>query len=244
MRLLELTLDTPAANLALDEALLEHAERSVGDPYEVLRIWEPTETMVVCGRSSKIHEEVFQQACQQDGVPILRRCSGGASIVTGPGCLMYGLVLSYQRRPALRMIEQAHRFVLDSLAISLNYHVADVKRAGISDLATGSTLPQKFSGNSLRCRRTHLLYHGTLLYNYPLAQIGRYLTSPPRQPDYRLQRDHASFVSNLAVPRDAIRAALLNAWTLAGPLHPWPESLTDYLLFEKYSRDDWNLVGS
>ena len=242
MQLLDLTLETMSANLALDEALLEQAENNGGKPYEVLRIWEPTETMVVCGRSSKIEEEVYQQTCQRDGVPILRRCSGGASIVTGPGCLMYGLVLSYQKRPELKMIEQAHHFVLNALVAAFNRQVSKVSRAGISDLVIGDTLLRKFSGNSLRCRRTHMLYHGTVLYDFPLDEVGRYLAEPPRQPDYRHQRDHTSFVCNLVVPRNVIHAALLDAWKLTGPLHSWPETLTDQLVYEKYSRDTWNLA--
>ena len=50
MKLLELTLPTPAENLALDEALLDAAE--AGElPDEVLRLWEPSQPLVVVGRS-------------------------------------------------------------------------------------------------------------------------------------------------------------------------------------------------
>ena len=57
MWFLDLTLETPAANLALDEALLEEAE--LGEtPCELLRVWEPTSPLVVLGRSSQIQNEV------------------------------------------------------------------------------------------------------------------------------------------------------------------------------------------
>ena len=48
MKLLDLTLDSPAENLALDEALLEQAEAD--GPQEVLRLWEPESPLVVMGR--------------------------------------------------------------------------------------------------------------------------------------------------------------------------------------------------
>jgi lipoate---protein ligase len=48
MQLLELTLDTPAENLALDEALLLATE-AAGEPQETLRIWEPRLHFVVLG---------------------------------------------------------------------------------------------------------------------------------------------------------------------------------------------------
>ena len=56
VHLLDLTLETPAENVALDEALLESAERGEG-PSDVLRLWEPRTPMVVIGRSSKIADE-------------------------------------------------------------------------------------------------------------------------------------------------------------------------------------------
>ena len=106
-----MTLPSPAENLALDEALLEEAERG-SQPAEVLRLWEPAATMVVVGRATKVDSEVHVATCRERQIPILRRSSGGAAIVTGPGCLMYALVLSHQRRPALRRIQEAHRLVL------------------------------------------------------------------------------------------------------------------------------------
>ena len=72
---LPLTLETPAANLALDEALLDAAvDGELAG--EVLRLWEPTQFFVVLGRSSKV-AEVHADACRRDDVAILRRPSGG-----------------------------------------------------------------------------------------------------------------------------------------------------------------------
>ena len=48
MKQLDLTLPSPAENLALDEALVETAD--VDDTHsEMLRLWEPRETFVVIG---------------------------------------------------------------------------------------------------------------------------------------------------------------------------------------------------
>ena len=133
MLILNLTLDSPAENLALDEALLQAAEDDLG-PGEVLRLWEPRQTFVVLGSSSRWKEETNIAACSADGVPILRRPSGGAAIVTGLGCLMYAIVLSYERHPRLQAIDEAHQHVLGRLAESIGRHVPGVRQAGISDL--------------------------------------------------------------------------------------------------------------
>jgi lipoate-protein ligase A len=236
MQFLELTLETPAENLALDEALLVAAEEDEA-PAEVLRLWESPTTVVVLGSSSRYESETIVASCLRDGVPILRRASGGAAIVTGLGCLMYGVVLSYERQPHLRMIEEAHRHVLGALARSFSKRVRGVEHLGTSDLALGG---RKFSGNSMRCKRGHLLYHGTLLYDFPLPCIAEYLGTPARQPTYRKNRPHEEFVTNLPLSRDDLIAAVREGFSAHEPIAAWPRELTRQLVEEKYSSDEWS----
>jgi lipoate-protein ligase A len=236
MKLLDLTLATPAENLALDEALLEAAEAGeVAD--EVLRLWESPQPMVVLGRSSKVAEEVDLAACLRDGVPILRRASGGAAIVAGPGCLMYGVVLRYAGREHLRLLDEVHRHVLGIVRSAVEPLLSGVEHVGTSDLAIGG---RKFSGNSLRCKRDHFLYHGTLLYGLDLSLVGRLLRMPPRQPEYRGGRLHGDFVGNIAIGGDALRRAVAAGFDARQALVGWPEERTMELIAARYSRDGWN----
>lgn len=236
MLLLDLTLPTAEENLALDEALLEHAE-ATDDTREILRIWEAPQAMVVIGRSSKINEEVHRATCSRQGIPVLRRTSGGASIVAGPGCLMYAVLLSTKLRPELAQLSEAHRAVLEPLAAALAKRVPTVRWEGTSDLAMGA---QKFSGNSLRCKRSHVLYHGTLLYDFPLRLVGNLLAFAPRQPTYRAGREHNEFVTNLPLSRAALCQAVREAFSAAEVVSEWPRELTAQLVREKYSQADWN----
>jgi len=213
MRCLDLTLPTPAENIALDETLLDAAEDQ-REPVETLRFWESPLPAVIVGRSSKIALEVRLEACQAEGVPVLRRSSGGAAVVIGPGCLMYSLVLNLARRPALRAVSAAHRFVLGKMAEALRPIAPGIRCRGISDLVLGE---RKFSGNSLRLKRANLLYHGTILYDFRLEWISRYLAMPPREPDYRNGRPHEEFVTNLPVPVSKIREAIRAAWAADEP---------------------------
>jgi lipoate-protein ligase A len=255
MRRLDLTLPTPAENVALDEALLDWAEAEAAD-WEFLRLWEAPQPMVVVGRSTRVEQEVHLAACRERGVEVVRRSSGGASIVAGPGCLMYAVVLSYQLRPELKDIPRAHSFVLNRNAEQLTAALGDVGtvvHAGTSDLvfvetgespaAAGSAerSPRKFSGNSLRCRRTHLLYHGTLLYDFDLALVETCLRLPPRQPDYRQRRAHADFVMNLPIAKESLIEAIGHAWPTQGEVESWPADRVATLVAERFSRDEWNL---
>jgi lipoate-protein ligase A len=240
MKLLDLTLDTPAEDLALDEALLDDAEQTdTSSDTEVLRLWEPQQIFVVAGSSSRLAEEVNLDACNARGIPILRRTSGGATIVTGPGCLMYSVVLAYRDRSHLRDIGEAHQFVLGTIAKALRPSAPDIRQAGISDLALGEP-PLKFSGNSLRCKRDHFLYHGTILYNFSIDEITALLKMPSRQPAYRQARSHHDFLTNLPLERAAVRQALIDAFSAHQPRAQWPRELTAKLATEKYSRPEWN----
>jgi lipoate-protein ligase A len=237
VRVLDLTLPSPAENLALDEALLDDAEDGP-TPSEWLRLWEPSAHMVVVGRSSHVEREVHITRCGELGIPIVRRASGGAAIVTGPGCLMYAVVLSLQARPHLRAVDVAHRTVLGTIAEAIGQLGLAVTRRGTSDLSLGD---RKFSGNSLRVRREHLLYHGTLLYDFQLELIAACLANAPRQPDYRAGRGHDDFVINLPVPSDDLRRALIDAWQVESESSAWPRHRVAELVASRYSRPEWNM---
>lgn len=237
MRLHDLTLPTIELNLALDEALL--LAPAGGD---TLRFWEPETHSVVLGRSSRYYEEANAEACQQRGVSIRRRVSGGASIVAGPGCLMYAVVLDARERPELLDLDKAHHHVLSRLVTALKPLESTVTIAGTSDLAIENEgLLQKFSGNSLRRVRERLLYHGTLLYDFDLPLIDELLQVAPRQPDYRAARDHHDFVTNLKVQPHEINAALAATWQ-AEPAEVDPSVLAaaEQLVPEKYALPSWN----
>jgi lipoate-protein ligase A len=234
MRFLNLTLPTPAENLALDEALLAHAEEPAGG--EVLRVWESRSLFVVLGYFCKLADDVDEAACRAGGVPILRRTSGGGTVLQGPGCLNYALVLDMRQTPALHDIGKSNRIILDRVARALAPKCPGVAHHPPSDLALGGL---KFSGNAQRRRRNWLLHHGTLLYGFPLDLISRHLREPSRQPDYRARRPHADFVTNLGVERAWLIERLRAVWRADEPAESWPQVMTQELATTKYSSDEW-----
>src|SRR6478735_8844240 len=117
MWFLDQTLDTLNENLALDEALLLDAE--AGDGGEVLRVWEWPRPAVVLGAGGRIADDVDVAACDRDGVPLARRSSGGGTVLLGPGCLLYSLVLRYDRAPELRDIRKSYHWILERVVEAL-----------------------------------------------------------------------------------------------------------------------------
>lgn len=222
MKYLDLTSPTPAANLALDEELLDAAERGNGG--EVLRVWESPTPFVVVGYGNKIETEVNVAVCAQRGIPVLRRCSGGGTVVQGPGCLSYALILDIATNPELRNVTAANRFIMERNRAAIQSVVSSpqslVEVHGHTDLtllSPNSQLPAplKFSGNAQRRRRRFILFHGTFLLHFDLALISKLLPPPSRQPCYRESRIHADFLTNLALPADVIKAVLKKIWAAA-----------------------------
>jgi lipoate-protein ligase A len=240
MKRLDLSLADHPSDLALDEALLDDAElRRRG---ETLRLWQFERPVVVIGRGSKIAGEVDLGYCQANQIPVLRRCSGGAAIVAGPGCLMYSVVLSCHLRPELRRIDESHRWVMMRLMAAIVRQVPDVQWQGTCDLTLDN---RKFSGNSLRVARDHILYHGTILHSADLSQIARCLTAPPRQPDYRGGRDHSDFITNLPVQPQQLADDIAAAFEAVSPEDPtaepdWPRQTTHSLMVARYSDPAWH----
>src|SRR5262249_7902474 len=207
MHFLDLTLPTSAENLALDEALLLEAEADRGG--EVLRLWEWPYYAVVLGAGGVLADDVDEAACRADGVPILRRASGGGTVLLGPGCLCYSLVLSYERGPAPREVTASYVYILNRVRDALVGLLPVIEQAGTSDLMDAGL---KFSGNAQQRKRGHLLHHGTLLYEFDLSRIGRYLGLPGRQPEYRARRDHAAFLRNLPAGVEELKRRLRDGW--------------------------------
>ena len=62
---------------------------------------------------------------------------------------------------------------------------------------------------------------------------------PPRQPDYRQQREHGQFVVNLELDAPSLRDILISAWDAGTTLTDWPKKQVDELVQSKFANDDW-----
>ena len=258
---IDLTLPTPQQNIAFEQAMFDaleiNASESKGNskpnsqtalPTEFLRLWEPQAKFVVLGRSGKIKDEAFVQRCREDGVQIIRRASGGGTILAGAGCLMYSVVLSSIRNPALRDIGYCHQFIAERMKSAFAKCGKPIERHGHSDLCVQDDdgITRKFSGNAMRLGRSNLIYHGTLLISFELEAIARYLQFPSKRPDYRDQRSHLEFVTNIEVDSAALKQSISAAFGANQEITSVEKShllkQTEILVTDRYSKDDWNFI--
>ena len=227
-----------ARNLACDEALLVQAEEANGPP--VVRFWELDHPAVILGASCRLGQNVRLGPVRAAGVPVARRSSGGGTVVIGPGALNITVVLPIAAQPvAFRSVDTAQQLVLSWVADALRPLGPEVVMLGSGDLTWHG---RKCAGSAQRRLRNFLMIHASLLYDFDLALIDRYLAMPPRQPTYRENRSHADFVTNLPLSRAAIVAAIAGIWGAkvgSSPDNPTLLDLVDDLAQRKFGDNGW-----
>lgn len=237
MEFIEWTARTPELNLAMDEALLVEAEE--GKRGESLRIWSPESPFVVLGYSRRVAVEVEFDACTRAGIPVLRRASGGGTVLQGAGCVNYSLVLRIPSEEPRPGITETTREIMGRHADLFTRMLGgNVRHEGESDLTFHG---KKFSGNAQRRLVRHVMFHGTFLLDADLTMISRFLRHPESEPAYRGKRSHAEFVTNIGLPREAVAAALAAEWGATDPAAEPPLTRAESLCADRYARPEWNL---
>ena len=236
MNYLDLSFPDAAQNLACDESLLEAFEQTDGGG-DLLRLWESDTYFVVLGHGNKWRDEVDAAACAAAGVSVLRRCSGGGTVLQGPGCLNYTLILR-QSNFAGAGVRAAFDYVLERHRICLAALISGpVSIKGISDLTLGE---RKFSGNAQYRKRRYVLIHGTFLLHFDLRAMQKFLKIPTTQPDYRGHRGHEDFLINLKIPAEKLRGSLRSCWGADSEFRAVPLRSMEPLVKNRYRRADWN----
>lgn len=188
---LEIVISTPrsvAENLAIDE---EMTRAAAADGRLTLRLWWGGAPTVVLGSSEKPEQVADLEACRRLGVELIRRSTGGGTVLQTPEVLNYSLT-----GPATGMPNMKTLFALGArLLIGALAHLGvEATARGISDVAVDE---RKISGNAMAKRWGGLLLHGTLLLDLDLEMVDACLQHPPREPDYRGRRSHREFLTTL-----------------------------------------------
>lgn len=146
---------------------------------------------VVLGISGKVDQLVDSEILANDPIPLVRRFSGGGTVVVDSNTLFVTLIMNrpdvaVQPFPEkiMRWTEQFYRPVIDSPEFALREN----------DYVLGD---RKFGGNAQYIRKDRWLHHTTFLWDYSPKRM-QYLTVPTRAPQYRERRDHRDFLCRLS----------------------------------------------
>ena len=207
--------------LRLEEALF----RADGRSWFVTNEWDAAQTpkpkaaeAIVLGISGKVAEMVEAERAAQAEVPVIKRFTGGGTIVCDADTLFASFIIGEGVLPQVQpypdpILQWTGGVYADALAAC--------GATGFSVNANDYCIGQlKFGGNAQAISGKRWLHHTSLLWRFEPERMGL-LKMPPRQPEYRRGRAHGDFVRGLAesvADRDAFCNALAAAVATRLPL--------------------------
>jgi lipoate-protein ligase A len=169
-RLIDTDLGDPYFVTAADDAIAQIRKlRKVPDTLHFYRRDHPC---ISVGRSKKISEDINVDACKKHGVTIVRRISGGGTIYTDEGCLIYGLIFDHKKPWAVESIfENVCTSIVNALQ-RLDIHTNYKKP---NDVLLNR---KKISGSAVIQKDTITLIHGTILVDTDIELMNKVLKHP------------------------------------------------------------------
>jgi len=235
----------PPLSAALDEAILEaHIDGEVPNTLHFYRRSVPT---ISVGYFQKITETVDVSECSRRGVSIVRRMSGGSSIYTDQGQLIYGLVVHDADLPGSR--EESFRIVCTALAETISSFGVKAEHKPVNDVEVEG---KKVSGNAQLRRKGSVLQHGTVLVDTDLSAMDAVLrVSPSNQRGIARPSQRVTTLARLlgtAPDMDILKSRLTAGLARAFGAEFMPGNLSERelvlvarLVEERYGRRDWNM---
>ena len=195
LRLLRLRDTSIFDQLRLEEALLR-ADPGASNWLILNRGADPG--LAVLGASGKPRELLNVRAMLDDGIPAVKRFSGGGTVFVDSGTLFATIIMNNvdaPPRPYPRDImdwsAEVYREALARGSGVRSFHLRDNDYT-VGDGDDGEGL--KFGGNAQSIVRDRWLHHTSFLWEFDPDTMHRYLQMPKKMPDYRGDREHRSFL--------------------------------------------------
>jgi lipoate---protein ligase len=171
---------------------------------------------IVMGISGKKEELVDCERAEQAGIPLIKRFSGGGTVIVDEETLFVTLICQQELflfpaypEPILRWHEALYQ---DALQHPL-FHLRE------NDFVIGE---KKCGGNAQYIQKGRWLHHTSFLWNYAEENMS-YLLMPKKTPPYRQGRAHSDFLCKLSdyfPSKEALTKALLFALNKRFALEP------------------------
>ncbi|MGQ9586799.1 MAG: lipoate--protein ligase family protein [Thermoplasmata archaeon] len=244
-RLVDSGLVRPAESVAMDDAILEaHIAGAVPNTRHYDRRAVPT---ISVGYFQKVRESLDLYECTRRGISIVRRKSGGSSIYTDAGQLIYGLVVREMDLPEVRA--KSFEFVCSAIARAISSFGVDAKFRPLNDVEVGG---RKLSGNAQLRRKGSVLQHGTVIVDTDVCAMDAVLRlDRSKTPSIARPSDRITTLASLlgSVPdMELVKSRLSSEFARAFGVRFEKEGLVAMeretvrrLVEERYSRDEWNL---
>ncbi len=164
MKYIKNSFSSPALSLAAEEFILENYTSG-----ECLMLWRSPPSVIV-GKFQNPYEEVSLIECDERGVGIFRRNSGGGTVYHDLGNVNFSLFRDHGEACD-------YPFFLSPIVDFLNSLGAEAYLGENFDIRIGG---KKVSGNAQSVHRGRMMHHGTLLFDVQLGSL-RSLTGHARE---------------------------------------------------------------
>jgi len=163
---------TAESNMALDEAMLIMKEKKTTP--STLRLYTFTPSAVTIGYFQKINEVVDLDFAREEGIPIIRRITGGGAVFHDEyGEITYSVTSTTDYFSS--DVQESYREICGGLVYTLEEFGVKAKFEPINDVTVGG---KKISGSAQIRRGRVILQHGTFMYNTDIPKLGRLFKVP------------------------------------------------------------------
>ena len=211
MKLIDSKMLSVEENIALDKKLLEQVGKGKIPP--LFRFYNCSDEGVVVGVAQKIEDYVNVEQCEKDGIPVLKRFSGGGTVFIGKGCLVYSVIDKLGGNGLKRFdVSGAYQHFLSVVINKFCRLKIPAEFYKPCDIAVNN---RKITGNAQAQKFGAVIVHGSFLINADLEKISKYLKHPEIEPEYRGKRSHKNFLCNLSefgLTHEKTKEILKQAW--------------------------------
>jgi lipoate-protein ligase A len=241
LRLVDSGVCHPLYSVALEEVLLESCAKGLMPP--TLHLYVRDRPTVSLGYFETAAEVVDLPALMREDIFLVRRMSGGSTIYTDPGQLIFSLIMEQEEFPRP---DQAYALTCSALVQALKTLGLMAEHKPPNDIVIEG---RKVSGSAQTRKRGMVLVHGTLLMDTDLDRLIRILLPRPDKRT-RTREEMTSLKDELGktVEMNDVKKALVEAFseTLEQRVVPIPvnqreRGRVDELIKEKYGKEGFIL---
>lgn len=146
---------------------------------------------IVMGISGQVDQLIQQEKFKQASLPLIRRFSGGGTVIVDENTLFVTLICQTDALPIHPFPRPIMEWTAEAIYTPLFPHTSFQLQE--NDYVLDG---RKWGGNAQSIVKGRWLHHSSLLWDYRSDYMD-YLLIPPKMPDYRQARGHTDFLCRL-----------------------------------------------
>ena len=253
-RLLTMMANPAAMNMAVDEAMLLSQKKQ---PNPTLRFYTWSSPAFSFGYFQDIASEVDVEMCRADGIELVKRMTGGGTVVHGWD-LTYTLILP--RHAGEKSISEAYQCIGQSLVTAFKKLgiPAECHAASINTSQTTQNIcltnpadydvmyeEKKLAGVSVRRNRNGMMFQGYISLDMLPASILARVSRDPEVQQILIEKSTAINTEGRSISKDALIEAISETFNIgitfqSGKLSSAERVQAEILAETKYTTATWN----